>query len=397
MVSGKKRWYAQPHNLIFLLFAVFLAGGVLYSYDSFVRHGVQLIIIIISFLFFLKTLSFKNNAVYKAWTALLLLNTCGFILTADITNNDHLGLFIIILTNSLPFYPIYYWTRKNQFKKEDLVRFFILILPIVISLFYFSKTQLLSEATGNSDNVVNNAAYIFVFLIPYTFLLKKRIVSIIALFVVLFFIIQGAKRGAAILGVVGLLYFCYFQLTTIDKKRRLQGYFIAIIGISILSYFAYDFFMSNEYLIERLQRINLETGEGSSGRNIIFKDILEGWYNSDNLINLLFGFGFAASLKLTHGHFAHNDWLELLSNFGLLGVATYIFVFVSILKHVSKLNDRSDKITLICIVSIWLGSTMFSMNYISGFSYIQSIVLTYFVVSKNQSKVTSKTKLALSN
>lgn len=379
MVSDNTKWYTGWHNLIFLLVAIFLSGGVVYAYNSPLRHGVQMVFIMISVVFFVKTLYLKNNAIYKAWTSLLLLNIIGFLLTGDVNNNDHLGLFIIILTNSLPFYPIYYLTRTKKFKKDYLLIFFFMILPVVVSLFYFSRTKLVTSAVGNTDNVVNNAAYIFVFLIPYTLILKRKVLSMALLFVILFFIIQGAKRGAVILGAVGMLYFCYFQLTTIDKKKRIRGYFIAILGITILSYFAYNFFMSNNYLIERLQRIDLETGEGSSGRNIIFQNILEGWYNSDSMINLLFGFGFASSLVLTPGRFAHNDWLELLSNFGLLGVTVYVVLFITILSYISKLADRADRIATYCITFVWFGSTMFSMNYISGFSYIQSIILAYFV------------------
>ncbi|RYE35629.1 MAG: hypothetical protein EOP48_30255, partial [Sphingobacteriales bacterium] len=195
----------------------------------------------------------------------------------------------------------------------------------------------------------------------------------------IFFIVQGAKRGALVLGGIGMLYFCYYQFRTIEKKNIIKGYIITLVGLSILSYYAYDFLSSNEYLLNRLNAINVETGEGTSGRNIIYQKIFEDWYNSDSFINLLLGYGFAGSLFLTGGSFAHNDWLELLSNFGLLGISTYMTLFFVTVKYSLKIRSQEDKIIMLCIITIWFISTMFSMNYVSGFSFFQTIILAYFI------------------
>src|SRR5690606_8842766 len=108
----------------------------------------------------------------------------------------------------------------------------------------------------------------------------------------------------------------YFQLKTVEQKRSISGYFITLVAVMILAYFAYSTFLSNEYLITRLNNISLETGEGTSGRNFIYQAIFDAWYNSDSIWHIMFGFGFAGSIQLSGGVFAHNDWLELLSNFG---------------------------------------------------------------------------------
>lgn len=81
-----------------------------------------------------------------------------------------------------------------------------------------------------------------------------------------------------------------------------------------------------------------------SGRDRIYANIFNGWLDSDNFINLLFGYGFAGSRLLSgSGHFAHNDWLELLSNFGLLGVTIYIVLFYSASKFIRNNKWGSDK------------------------------------------------------
>ena len=79
--------------------------------------------------------------------------------------------------------------------------------------------------------------------------------------------------------------------------------------------------MSEEFMIKRMASI-LEGN--TSGRDVIYGTIFTKWYSSTNIWNLLFGFGFAGSLEITGGSYAHNDWLELLSNFGLTGIIAYL-------------------------------------------------------------------------
>ena len=203
--------------------------------------------------------------------------------------------------------------------------------------------------------------------------------------ILVFFIIQGSKRGAIITGVVGVFIYIYYQLRTIEKKHRVKGYFITAIGIVALGYFIYNFYLENEFLSYRMESL-LEGG--GSGRDVIFSKILSGWYNSDNLMNLLFGYGFAGSQKITGGLFAHNDWLELLSNYGLIGVSIYLMLFYSAYKLIRYSQWYSDKrILFICVVSMWFLVTLFSMAYTSTGGYLQAIMLAYLIGSDNRKLV----------
>src|SRR5690606_13054803 len=122
--------------------------------------------------------------------------------------------------------------------------------------------------------------------------------------ILLFFIIQGAKRGAVLLGFIGLMFFFYYQLKSIDPSKRFKGYVFALFAFVFVFYFTAEFYMSNEYLLQRLEKIDFSTGDGAGSRNYIYGSILDAWLTTENFLNLLFGFGFAGSLKLTNGMFA---------------------------------------------------------------------------------------------
>jgi O-antigen ligase len=59
---------------------------------------------------------------------------------------------------------------------------------------------------------------------------------------------------------------------------------------------------------------------------IFFKSLWSVWKKSD-VIHLLFGYGFVAPLKFV-GLSAHNDWLELLTTAGILGVYYLLIFFI---------------------------------------------------------------------
>ncbi len=373
-------------ELLFLLFVLYFAQGSFYESSSVISKSALLLIFLISGVYLAKTILLKNkkNHFFYAWTLLLLINLAGFVFTADFSSGAHASMFKRILGCMLPFYPFYYFAFFNCLKAKHLVRFLLMMLPVMILQFYIHRSQVLLEIGGDeATNMVNNVAYTFVRLMPFVFLIKKRrILSFAIMLVMSFFVIQGAKRGAIISAALILFIFYYFQMRSVEKGNRLIGYLAALIGVVGLSIFVYQYFMENEFLINRM--ISLSEGQ-TSGRTLLYSRILDGWSGSHNLLNLLFGYGFAASIELTGINFAHNDWLELLSNFGLLGVAAYIYLFYAAAKYVvNPFWSSEKKILMFAVTLVWFFITLVSMWYSSLSGYTQAILLAYLVGSRQK-------------
>lgn len=368
--------------ILISLIVVYFSQGVFYATGSIISQLCLFSFLAISGIYLLKLLLTRGKKVlfFKTWTALLLINVLGFVFTGYLSNSSHFGMFKGILISSLPFYPIYYFSRKGILRSNYLIMFFFVMLSISILQFYLNKEKILLERISGNEDVVNNAAYMFVNLIPFVFLIKKsKTISILSMLVLVFFIIQGSKRGAILTGSVGVLIYIYYQLRTIEKKHRIKGYFITAVGIVVLVYFIYNFYLENEFLSYRIQ--SMLEGD-SSQRDRIYSDIFSGWYNSGNIINLIFGYGFAGSQQLASGSFAHNDWLELLSNYGIVGVFIYLLLFFSAFKLIKNPNLSNDKkLLLICVVSTWFLITLFSMGYTSTGGYLRAIILAFLVGS----------------
>lgn len=378
----KNTFYIYISNIYLLLFIIYLSQGVLYSRGSVISQFVLLLIFFISIIFFLK-LSFKKGSkdlFYKTWTALLVLNIIGFVFTSNFNNVNHINMFKGVLLNSLPFYSTFFLARNGYLNSKILIRFLLVIVPITVLRFQYNEQQVLMEMLSGNMNVVNNVSYSFVGLIPFVFLIKRqKILAISVMAILMYFIITGAKRGAMVSGGIGLVCFVYYQMKVIEGKNKIWGYFISLIGIITVLYFSYDMLLKNDYLIDRLQSMT-EQG-GSSGRDKIYEDIFNSWFYSDNILNLVFGYGFAASLELNRlGLFAHNDWLELLSNFGLLGVGIYMLLFYSTKKYIINNNWGIDKkIVILTVVLLWFFATLVSMSYSNTTGGLQAIILGYLI------------------
>lgn len=365
-------------NLLIFFILVYFSQGALYPTGHFIGKIALLFVFGISLPYLMKSLILRNNnnMVYFSLLALIILNTIGFLFESkfDVTT---LSQFKFILITLLPFFPFYYFSLKGYLTKEKLIVLFLLLLPIIILGFYNNEKNMINSRLSEVENVVNNMGYFFTALIPFVFLIKNKILSISSLFLIFFFVIQSSKRGAVFLSALALIIFIIYQLSIVNRKKIIQSFLFSLIGMVFFIKFSIDMYLSNEYLISRIQKID----DGGSGRDIIYTNLWNNWLNSNNLFNYLLGFGFVSTVIYSGtGNLAHNDWLELLTNFGLLGVLIFIIFFFSFFVFIlNKSLSKEDKFILICIFLISFLQTFFSMFYTSPTNVFLIILLAYIL------------------
>lgn len=366
--------------LLFCLLIYFSQGPVLPT-GTIISQLALSIIILISFYFMLVvlTLKVKHPLFIWAWFLLIAINIIGYILTFDIIDSNYMDLMKTILISTLPFYPFYFFSTKKRLLKSHLIRFFLIMLFLAILQFYYNEENFLSALIDDDQNLVNNTGYYFVLLLPYTFLFKRKLLSYLSIFIILVFIIQSAKRGALIVSLSGSILFLYYQVFLQSSKNFIRNITFTTITLTSIILYLYNYFLSNDYLLTRLNQID----EGGSGRTIIYSNLLESWYNSNNIFNFIFGYGFRSSVNYSGtGNLAHNDWLEMLISFGLLGFVIYLFIFISLIYSIfSKNINMNSRVILICIITMWFLISLISMFYLSITSVFIIILLAYILGS----------------
>ena len=159
-----------------------------------------------------------------------------------------------------------------------------------------------------------------------------------------------------------------------NNKRSITKLFIFIVLFVLGSYFVYKWTVNNEYLLLRYEK----TIEGdSSQRDVIYSNAWNLWYHSENFSNTLFGYGFDATINnpAMGGSRAHNDWLEILVDYGLIGALLYLLVFISFVVQITKTKSKVTRLVLYSSLSIWFLKSLYSMGFSEGNMYLLMISL----------------------
>lgn len=318
----------------------------------------------------------KFHRIMKLFILFLILNFFGYLFS-----NDYLefNIFKNVFLNFLPFFPFYYFARNNILTSKEISVVFFVLFPIFIIQFYQS-TQNLKLDKFNDDYIVNNKVYLFIGLLPFVFLIKNRIIAILSLMLTWFYIVQSAKRAAVLIGLVSFLLFVFYNFRRSDTKNEMNGLvrFSLISGAIILGY---RFFSENDFLITRMNEM---LDGDSSGRDVIAKEAFQKWYNSGNVVNYLFGFGYNSVLHIT-GHVSHNDWLDMIVSYGIFGLFLYSSIYIVLIQEILSKDWIMEKNrTLILLFSIAVITSMTSRWYWSNFAYTQMIILPYLLATKNK-------------
>ena len=229
-------------------------------------------------------------------------------------------------------------------------------------------------ARGSSaEEITNNVGYLFLSLIPVWVLFRKKpLLQYAGLAFCMVFILMGMKRGAILIGGVVVLYLIWQIIKNARGKQR----FIVILLTAVLAvagvYFVIDMMTSSDYFIQRLEA----TKEGnSSGRDSLYSFFWTYFTEKADAIQYLFGRGANGTLEIYY-NYAHNDWLEIAVNQGLLGIIVYAVYWKKFYSTWRQSTNIEAKTILALIGIIYFAKTLFSMSY-ADMTYVCTSVLGY--------------------
>lgn len=344
--------------------------GFLYTSGSIISQGILLVILAVGCMCFIFTLLHKNIPVSAVMFALFfLMLSLTYVVSPKIQYGwkyeaigvvSTFGQFKNASAFSLLFFIGYYsGVRQNVSRKTISAVFFMLLVTAVI-MFFHSKGRLLLEL--NREAVTVNAAYKFVVLIPFLPLvmsyLKNGYVRMGIIVAMISLIIMGSKRGAILCMLASSVFILYYYLrhTRLSVQRIITILLVVLLGGAFIFYSIEQ----NEYLTGRLEKMD-ESGIGT--RNIAYLELWKHWCLESSNFAYFFGNGTSASISVW-GNYAHNDWLELLTDNGLLGVVMYLSVFLSFFLLIRRsLLPLDCKLSMYLCLLIWFLQTCFSMGY----------------------------------
>ena len=379
-------FFENKANIYFLLWCIYLLKGTLYQEGTLINQGLLLIILLITLFESFSCLQITKNIyvsrLFRSISALIAMFTIyGIILfvTDGVSVKGKMSQYYIegAYISLLPIYVTYLYTKKGLITLHSLQMWMILFVIVGICEYFKMERGLTARILENKsafDEGTNNAGNWLLYLISGMLVFRKKPLFLyIGLAVITVFIIMAMKRGAILI----CLFLLLIIIRGIMKNASKQQYFIIALlaAITLLVVFAYiqQMIQSSDYFNYRLE----QTLEGdTSNREVIYENFWNTYINQSDPFALLFGRGAWATLK-TAGGFAHNDWLEMLINNGIIG-AFLLFVFLYRLFQVSrcKFLAYESRFCLFLIFFIITIRTFISMS-ICGMSIYATSMLGF--------------------
>ena len=289
---------------------------------------------------------------------------CAFIFTLYMMINpllEGIGNIIQYMASYIIWPVIFYITYNLSYKEKDikLIGYLGSITCNITAILYITLTNMNIYSLIGTNNAVagSNSIYYVLLLCPFIFLVKNKshVLLLTLLPITSFFV--SSKSTCIISSVIILTYYIYTTFTGI----RLSKKFFLLVGGFIFVYFISLFFNFSDTFLDLQRDIN----SGGNGRSDIALQVLYNFWNHSSLSEMLLGHGTNAVAK-TINIGAHNDFLETLYNYGLIGIGLFFLFWYNLIKNVRYLANGSEEkkayiISLIvffvcCMVSKLLGT-----------------------------------------
>lgn len=244
---------------------------------------------------------------------------------------------------------------------------FVLVAFIGLTFNYFSNFQ--SNYLQDMLNQ-NSSSYSLLYFMPFILCIKKNWIKIAGLFIVFIALLTTMKRGGIIAFTIGLFaYYLFVMMKNHGSIKKMYRFIITAVVVVVGLSFVFNYFdsITDNAITSRFD--NIQSDEGS-GR-------LETWqwvYNqlaSSSLSEIIFGHGWNSVFYQSGIRSAHNDFLEVLYDFGVITFVLYILLYkalfktsVCLLKEGSSFAAPMFSSTIILLVNSFVSHVVFYPRYL---------------------------------
>ena len=280
-----------------------------------------------------------------------------------------------IFSNSLFSMMVFcFFALSPSSKNETYIIQQMAALFIVLFVLLYLVSFVLVPASDDPWNIYHaqyvNSIYYSVLMLPFVLSSKKKTLYIV---LVLICCLLSRKQGAFLAFFIGgtVSYLLYKKVDGNDSfslKKSVQFLFL-----SILILFAYH--KLSDYLSENiLYGFFTITEDGGNGRLDIYQNILS-TINQSSLFEILFGHGGYNAVNTEFGISAHNDFLEVMYDYGAIGLLLYCSIsifFIALL--IEMYRKRSSELPAFSYALI----AFFTISFVSHLLFILKYAMLLF-------------------
>lgn len=383
---------------LFALFCVFAISATYSSGATLVKIG-RLLLTIIFIICNFNSLNMKSFLKkYSVICILFYLYSALTIFWAISTENVIIALStqLYILIVDLILYNIMDNNPSFIYKIIDA----LIIGSIALGIYIYSRfgiTVFMNARTVEGAGNANTIAFISSFAIMFAFAMtkmrnlpkKKNNLYFLSMIInAMFALLSASKKIFIFLGV----FFAVYLLFTNNPLKLFRNIIIIIVALAIVRYLI----MNNEFLYNLIghritimfSTLNGAKADGSTGFRISLLNWGLEWFKQ----RPLFGYGldcFKYKLGSTYqtwagyNAYAHNNYIELLVDFGLVGTLIYYSLYIDILKKsFSKIRESKKNVVILALILSLMVGEFAQVSYSKAF--LQIVLLLIWVLSHNK-------------
>ena len=223
----------------------------------------------------------------------------------------------------------------------------------------------------------NADAYLLLWCIPLILLNGPSIRALGLVGLASVAIVFTLKRGAILALVVSMLAYL-FVLTRLFTRNRSVGRLVTMVFI-VGAIVVLGLLLQWDELLYRMKDFGDPDTIGS-GRGVFYRTIISNWYNGGVPV-LFYGRGCFSVPSTLDKHIgyavgAHSDWLEVLHDMGLLGVAVLVAVHMTIISTIAVALRMQHPLVL----SLVMGYCIFAMANVYSQCVIGNVNTVFFAL-----------------
>jgi hypothetical protein len=332
----------------------------------------QAIVLMISIYYVFKSYNNKVHIIgfHKFLTIFIILLS----IYAMFSNTNRLPICLLAISS---FFVFYYSAYNNTINFRQLQYFAIILLLIYMYQTYVGYIRRTDIWSGNIQIVADNTGYRAMYLmLLFSFFIKKK-QFILYFSLALFLVFVSLKRGAILIGLPVYIIILCPNIKKNIKTGVKNNFSLKIFTVILIAIIGYIIISNFDLLSYRF----LSDETGGSGRKSTYTTIFNAWRNG-SIGNILFGFGFYNVSNLLLGGmnrdaltYAHSD-LQVLYDHGLLGIITYISLFISVFINIKVVKRFSQDYYHLFLSGIftWFLKSIYSGVYMNKDSIILFMV-----------------------
>lgn len=357
------------------------AGGV-WNYISLVYYPLL-------FLWLIKGEKFNLKTVFIAPTLYMIF---GFVFTF-LTTPISLSVSSVYKILMIPyFYLIFvcFYIYTEDSKKGNNILVIAYVLCLVLNFMNAFKYLFMG-----ADRAMASDVYFSLSLFPFALILvKKKGLKALLMGLQFFTVFLANKRTGILSYALGLIIYGFAGEASKDKKNMLKFLkTILILVVCIVAFFYISQYIDAKFdlgIYDRLYGIQEDKG---SGRGTVYKEIWQAFLKS-SFFEMMAGHGFNTAGPLVGLGHAHNDFLEILYNFGIIPLLCIIIYYFSLVKEAIVMVKNKSPYAPAFLYSIVIGVFLSMFSYfIIFYTYVTGVVAFWgFVLKKEKMRLVSESE-----